>query len=96
MSSPRVVQSASWQSASWRIRELSSNPNNNLIKKYKNSQHGFRKGYSCSTNLLVFLQTVTSAIDSSHNVEAIYLDLAKAFDHDKKTALNRLDVGFLR
>jgi len=24
-SSPRVVQSASWQSASWRIRELSSN-----------------------------------------------------------------------
>ena len=24
MSSPRVVQSASWQSASWRIRELSS------------------------------------------------------------------------
>jgi len=25
MSSPRVVQSASWQSASWRIRELSSN-----------------------------------------------------------------------
>ena len=26
LSSPRVVQSASWQSASWRIRELSSNP----------------------------------------------------------------------
>ena len=50
---------------------------NNLIK---NSQHGFRKGYSCSTNLLVFLETVTSAIDSSHNVDAIYLDLAKAFD----------------
>ena len=26
LTSPRVVQSASWQSASWRIRELSSNP----------------------------------------------------------------------
>jgi len=26
LSSPRLVQSASWQSASWRIRELSSYP----------------------------------------------------------------------
>ena len=26
----RIVQSASWQSASWRIRELSSNPNNSV------------------------------------------------------------------
>jgi len=29
LSSPRDVQSASWQSASWRIRELSSNPSMN-------------------------------------------------------------------
>jgi len=50
---------------------------NNLIT---NSQHGFRKGYSCTTNLLVFLETVTAEIDSKHNVDAIYLDLAKAFD----------------
>jgi len=28
LTSPRVVQSASWQSASWRIRELSSNRRN--------------------------------------------------------------------
>ena len=50
---------------------------NNLIT---NSQHGFRKGYSCTINLLVFLETVTAKIDSKHNVDAIYLDLAKAFD----------------
>ena len=45
-----------------------------------NSQHGFRKGYSCSTNLLVFLETVIAEIDSKHNVDVVYLDLAKAFD----------------
>jgi len=50
---------------------------NNLIN---NSQHSFRKGYFCPTNLLVFLETVTAAIDSRHNVDTIYLDLAKAFD----------------
>ena len=49
-------------------------------KLITNSQHGFRKGYSCSTNLLVFLETVISEVDSRHNVDAIYLDLAKAFD----------------
>ena len=46
---------------------------NNLIN---NSQHGFCKGYSCSTNLLVFLETVIAEIDSKHNVDAVYLDLA--------------------
>jgi ribonuclease P/MRP protein subunit RPP40 len=49
----------------------------NLIQ---NTQHGFRKGYSCATNLLVFLESVTASIDNKQNVDAIYLDLAKAFD----------------
>ena len=43
------------------------------------SQHGFRKGYSCATNLLVFLERVTAEIDAKHNVDTIY-HLAKAFD----------------
>lgn len=46
----------------------------------RNTQHGFRKGYSCTTNLLVFLETVTAEIDAKHNVDAIYLDVVKAFD----------------
>jgi len=50
---------------------------NNLIR---NSQHGFRKGYSCASNLLVFLESVTASIDAKQNVDTIYLDLAKAFD----------------
>ena len=49
----------------------------NLIK---DSQHGFRKGYSCASNLLSFLEMVTTCIDGKEPVDTIYLDLAKAFD----------------
>jgi len=46
----------------------------------RNSQHGFRSGYSCATNLLTFLETVTACIDNKVNIDTVYLDLAKAFD----------------
>ena len=46
-------------------------------KLIKNSQHGFRKGYSCTSNLLVFLQKVTADIEEKHNVDIVYLDFAK-------------------
>ena len=49
----------------------------NLIK---DSQHGFRKGYSCASNLLTFLEMVTACIDGKMPIDTIYLDLAKAFD----------------
>jgi len=44
------------------------------------SQHGFRKGGSCLSNLLVFLDLVTDSLDNQDNVDVIYLDFAKAFD----------------
>jgi len=28
------------------------------------SQHGFRKGFSCATNLLSFLESVTASVDA--------------------------------
>jgi len=44
------------------------------------SQHGFRKGRSCTTNLLKFLDKVTAAVDRGKGVDVVFLDLAKAFD----------------
>ena len=49
----------------------------NLISE---CQHGFRSGYSTVTNLLVFLDYVTKALDSGNTADAVYLDIAKAFD----------------
>ena len=50
---------------------------NNLVKK---SQHGFMPNKSCTTNLLVFLESVTKAVDEGKDLDIIYLDFAKAFD----------------
>jgi hypothetical protein len=50
---------------------------NSLIK---NSQHGFRRGRSCLTNLLSFLDCITHWMDDGNCVDVVYLDFAKAFD----------------
>jgi len=46
----------------------------------KNSQHGFRKGSSCLTNLLIFLDKVPHSVNEGYSVDVVFLDLAKAFD----------------
>nr|VZI22762.1 unnamed protein product [Spirometra erinaceieuropaei] len=43
------------------------------------SQHGFRKGRSCVTNLLYCLEHWTRAVDRGDMVHAIYIDFKKAF-----------------
>ena len=43
-------------------------------------QIGFRKGRSCLTKLLVYLDRVTDIVDEEDNVDIIYLDLKNAFD----------------
>ena len=45
-----------------------------------NSQHGFRKGRSCLSNLLSFLDKVTGSVDLGNSIDVIFLDFAKAFD----------------
>ena len=55
----------------------------NHLEKFhllRDSQHGFRKGRSCLTNLLDFMETVTKYLDDGQPVDLIYLDFAKAFD----------------
>jgi Reverse transcriptase (RNA-dependent DNA polymerase) len=49
------------------------------LKKFgliRNTQHGFRRGKSCLTNLLEFLESITNLVP----VDIIYLDFQKAFD----------------
>ena len=53
------------------------------LEKYKlikDSQHGFVKGKSCLTNLLIFMEKVTNFLDSGHPLDVIYLDFQKAVD----------------
>jgi len=47
----------------------------------RESQHGFVKKKSCLSNLLVFMEEVTSYLDSGYPVDVIYLDCQKAFDN---------------
>ena len=55
------------------------------------SQHGFTGRRSCLSNLLEFLEYVTSQLDSGKPVDIIYLDFQKAFDKvPHKRLLNKL------
>ena len=66
-----------------------------------NSQHGFMKNKSVTTNMLEFLEILTSEMDNGNNMDVIYLDFAKAFDkvpHDlliEQLRLHRVEGGLL-
>ena len=44
----------------------------------RGTQHGFRKGRSCLTNLLISLDRVTEELDNGRSID---VDFAKAFDN---------------
>ena len=43
-------------------------------------QHGFRRGHSCETQLLEFVEEVGDGLDSGNPSDIIIMDFAKAFD----------------
>lgn len=47
---------------------------------FHNAQHGFRKTFSCETQLACFTNSLHSKIDHGSRVDCIFLDFAKAFD----------------
>ena len=51
--------------------------NNNIINP---SQHGFRPGYSCTSQLIKIVEYVAKNMDSQKQIDMIFLDFAKAFD----------------
>ena len=50
---------------------------NNLLS---DSQHGFRKLKSTTSNLLEFLYDITGFVDEGNNVDVVTVDFSKAFD----------------
>lgn len=44
------------------------------------TQHGFRRGRSCETQLALFVHDIQSKLDSGKEVDAVFIDFAKAFD----------------
>ena len=46
-------------------------------KLIRDAQHGFRRGRSCLSNLLEFLDKVSQFVDEGNSVDVVYLDFAK-------------------
>jgi len=55
----------------------------------KSTQHGFRRGRSCLSNLLVFLDKVTRCIEDGDNVDVAYLDIDRTWYRQQSGKLGR-------
>ena len=51
-----------------------------LHKLISDQQHGFVKGRSCQTNILLCLEKWTEIVDNGNSIDVAYFDYAKAFD----------------
>ena len=50
---------------------------NNLLNP---SQHGFRTGRSCLSQLIAHFERIIEILEKGENVDIVYLDFSKAFD----------------
>ena len=61
------------------------------------TNHGFRKGYSCETQLTITVDDLCKKLDQGHQIDVAILDFSKAFDkvpHD--LLLHKLDSYGIR
>ena len=66
-------------------------------KLFNISQHGFRNGRSCLSQLLSHYDKILEILASGSNVDAVYLDFAKAFDKvDHGILLKKLSLLGIR
>lgn len=66
---PKMLDNLITKKLSWDCRHIISN-----------QQHGFSQGKSTSTNLILYQNYIIKALENKKQVDAIYTDLAKAFD----------------
>ena len=65
--------------------------------KFNDSQHGFRIGRSCVSELLTHYDRIVDILSRGSNVDTIYLDFAKAFDKvDHGIVLKKLSLLGIR
>src|SRR3989442_54685 len=65
-----------------------------LSNFHMKTQHGFRKGRSCMSNLLISQFSIMNVIDEGGCVDIVYLDFQKAFDKVPHRNLIRKVKGF--
>lgn len=66
-----------------------------LEHSFSSAQHGFLKGRSVVSNLVILNETLTAAMDSGHQVDVVYTDYSKAFDRIRPDLLllKLLNIG---
>lgn len=68
-----------------------------LQNSFHPSQHGFLRGRSTVSNLVIFNDFLTEAMDNGHQVDVIQTDSNKAFDRiDHKLLLSKLSFICIR
>lgn len=64
---------------------------------FNESQHGFRSGRSCLSQLLEHYDKVLTHLEAGYNVDTIYLDFSKAFDKvDIRALLTKIEAIGIR
>lgn len=62
-----------------------------MSRHISTQQHGFFRGRSVDTNLVIYTDYLLNSLDSGHQVDAVYTDFSKAFDKiDHRVLISKL------